>query len=442
MSDVFSKAILKIGKYHSPDGTVEVTPERLRHWEQETKRLQQVGYAIPSHFDHANEIELLEPIAMDVLQRGRNRSAQATVGRLKDFKVAPDGQSAEIILETLTTGARDAVAANAVYVSPVIFPEWKDGAGNVYRDVITSFDLVDHPVDYSQTSFVPAVRMGLSKPYLFSGIRMSVTTIKSRGLQARKKRLNGTLVRLGLDTEQKKKPYDPDGDGDDDSSPETDTDKDGGSGEPGSEAESSEPENGMDDAEGGYDKLDQVLDLLHEFGVTLPDDTSDEELVKHLRVALTALLRNKEQGMDDTAPSGTDPSEVSPQTVAPMIATMSLTGPAKQAVEYAERMYRDSVQQRIEQTLKTGRCTPAEADALRRQMGAVRLSLASDGMPAKGDVEKWLDARSAVPAGVFWTDEQRTQSAQKLSVVEPRTEWTTSSGLSAAEIDEAVKALT
>lgn len=435
MSDVFSKAILKIGTYHSPDGTVEVTPDRLRHWEQETKRLQTVGYAIPSHFDHANEIELLEPIAMDVLQRGRNRSAQATVGRLKDFKVAPDGQSAEIILETLTDGARDAVASNAVYVSPVIFPEWKDGAGNVYRDVITSFDLVDHPVDYSQSSFVPAVRMGLSRPYLFTGIRMSVQTLKSRGLKARKERLNGTLLRLGLDTEPKKKPYDPDGDGDDDSSPETDTDNDGGSGMPEGEMQ--------DQGEEGYDKLDQVLDLLHEFGVTLPDDTSDDELVKHLRVALTALLRNKDEGMADTAnPDPTqDPTAQSPQAVAPMIATMSLTGPARQAVEFADRMYRDTVQQRIENTLRTGRCTPAEADQLRRQMGAVRLSLTSEGIPAKGDVEKWLDARSEVPQGTFWTEEQRTQSAQKLSIVEPRTEWKTSGGLSAAEIEEAVKAL-
>ena len=128
MSDVFSKAILSVGTYHSPDGTVHVTPERLRHWEKQVSKLQEVGYAIPSHFDHANEIDLLSPIDETTLKNRISRSAQATVGKLKSFRVSEDGNSAEIMLETLTPKAKDVVGSNAVYVSPVIFPEWRDGA--------------------------------------------------------------------------------------------------------------------------------------------------------------------------------------------------------------------------------------------------------------------------------------------------------------------------
>ena len=128
----FSKAILKCGTYHSPDGIVDVTPDRLNHWASGIAKLQSVGYSIPSHFDHGSELDLLTPIPNDELARGVSRSAQATVGRLKEFRVSADGQSAEIMLETLTPRAKEAVAANAIYVSPVIFPQWKDGAGNEF----------------------------------------------------------------------------------------------------------------------------------------------------------------------------------------------------------------------------------------------------------------------------------------------------------------------
>lgn len=432
MSDVFSKAILAVGTYHSPDGTVHVTPERLRHWEREVSKLQQVGYAIPSHFNHANEIDLLSPIPDEELKNKISRSAQATVGKLRSFKVSEDGNSAEILLETLTPSAKEAVGSNAIYVSPVIFPEWKDGAGNQYQDVITSFDLVDHPVDYSQSPFVPAIRMGLgSKPYVLRGLKMSLTsTAKQRTAAKRKQRMSLVLQRMGVDPTDKK--------------PGDDNDADNGNP---SKPDSTEPDD--DNAppadmtgDGDYDMVDQVLDLLHEFGVALPEDTNDGNLIQHLRVALTALLRSNDGQSDDTA--GTDPTSAAaqPTPTAPMIATMSLQGPALEAFKWAESQYKTSVTERIKHTLETGRCTPAEADQLNRQMaaGAVKLSLA-DGRPTQGDVEKWLDARAAVPAGTFWTDKQRTESAAKLSLVEPRTEWNSKAGPSAAEKQEATDIL-
>lgn len=471
MSGVFSKSILKVGTYHSPDGTVVVTPERLKHWERETKRLQSVGYAIPSHFDHANDIDLLEPIAMDVLARKQNRSAKATVGKLDSFRVSADGQSAEIVLHTLTSDATESVGKNAVYVSPVIFPEWKDGAGNHFRDVLTSFDLVDHPVDYSQTSFVPAIkmsqavcpaiRMGQSKPY-FLGARMP----KSRSQQARKLRFRQALVtglrRMGSD-------YDPE-DADDDE-PKTKSNAgvgDGGTGDDDSSAPAPKsdetPDPGDDpspteslDVAGNDapDLLDSVLNLLNEFGVALPEDTTDRNLIPHLRVALTALLNAEAkadaedddgvQDMSDPSLPGEAPGGA-PVASAPNIAVMSLQ--QRKALERAEVLekrlhdqHRDATRNALAGLLKTGRCTPAEHDQFCRTLNTVRMSLNDVGDFKPTRVDAFIQDRSAVPEGTFWTDKQRSAPAQKLSVVEAPTEWNGGGGNSAKDINEAIVAL-
>lgn len=464
MSGTFSKSILKVGTYHSPDGVVEVTPERLKHWERETRKLQSVGYAIPSHFDHANELDLLEPIAMDVLERKQERSAKATVGKLDSFRVAPDGQSAEIVLHTLTDDAAKSVAANAVFVSPVIFPEWKDGAGNKYTDVLTSFDLVDHPVDYSQTSFVPAVRMGmsvcpairmgLSQPYLLGPKQMP----KSRSKQARKLRfqnaLRAGLQRMGSD-------YDPEDDDDD-------VTKASAADAPAATAPSSDDTNTPSDdpsptesldvaSNDAPDLLDSVLNLLNEFGVALPQDTTDANLIPHLRVALTALL-SAQAAADDSSDATDDsldsslPSDApagTPMASAPNIAVMSVqTRKTLERADLLEQKLRDQhragITQSLAALLNSGRCTPAEHDQYLRTLQTVRMSVTDTGDFAPTRVDAFIEDRSTIPQGTYWTDKQKTQAAQKLSVVDAPVKWTGGGGSSvssAREIDDAIRAL-
>ena len=175
MAKTFTKSILRAGKtYHGPDAKVTVTPERLRHWAEGVKRLQSAGYEIPMHWDHSAERELLEPIKLDQLKEGRSRSAANTVGVLRSLTVAEDGQSATIHVEPRDEKAREAMEKNRVFVSPVIFPEWTDGANQTHTDAITSVDLVNHPVDYSQGQFEPAdeplccaIRMGLDPAQVY-----------------------------------------------------------------------------------------------------------------------------------------------------------------------------------------------------------------------------------------------------------------------------------
>ncbi len=421
MSETFSKSILKVGTYHSPDGEVVVTPQRLKHWESQVNRLQAVGYAIPSHFDHSSEIDLLEPIAMDVLARKQNRSAAATVGRLQSFRVTPDGQAAEIVLSTLTPKAKEVIESNAVFVSPVIFPEWTDGAGNTYSDVITSFDLVDHPVDYTQTSFQPSTAI------VRCAIRMSAIpmakkvkqTIRQRDAKSRQARFQAA-VRMGLGDDSKTDLPDEANTPSDDSLP----------------ADASGP-----DTPQGPDLLDSVLNLLNDYGVALPPDTTDENLIAHLRAALTALLGSRDDGKDnnDDGNLPSDSTSSTPTESTPAIAAMSVQ--AKAAYAFAEAAYKKQLGDRLTLAVRSGRCTPAQADTQKQALAVVRLSLNNNGTAAQSDLEKWLDWAETVPQGTFWTDEQRTSAAQRLSVVEPRDAWTSTGGLTKAEVDEAVKAI-
>lgn len=386
----FKKTVLEVGTYHSPQGVVEVTPERLKHWESGVKQLQAARYAIPSHFDHSDRLEDLEPIAMDSLKRDmkRKRSAGNTVGRLTDFKVAEDGQSAEIIVETLREDAKQAVESNSVYVSPVIFPEWKDGAGRVYHDVITSVDLVDHPVDYSQSSFTPV-------------LAMSTIPVIRMGLQP---------YRLGLpmemeDEDKKKKP-----ESESEDKPESD--------EPITmemEAEDEtlpDPEPAPEPAPDYSQALADVVGALAKMDIVLPEDTSPENFLDRLHVAL--LTAAAHQGVD----AGAAPGDEQPEAATPAIATMSLA--AQNALKFAEKQHNAQVSRSLDALLKTGRATPAEVNVKRRELSAIKLSLDNDGNPRASDVEKWIDSRRAVPKGTFWTPGQRSQfEAKRLSLVTP-----------------------
>jgi hypothetical protein len=203
---------------------------------------------------------------------------------------------------------------------------------------------------------------------------------------------------------------------------------------------------GIDESE-AFDALDQVLNLLAEFGVTLPDDTDDSTIIRHLRVALTALLNSDkpdDDPMEDEVEDQTNDMPAPapggmPQASAPNIATMSVQQRA--TLTYAENLHKKTVNDRLDALLKTGRCTPAECDKRKRQLQAVKLSLTSDGTPKPSDVEKFIEARECIPEGTMWTAEQRTRAATKLSLVDAPTQWTGGGGPARNEIAEAIEAL-
>lgn len=393
----FTKTVLKVGKYHSPDGVVDVTEGRLRHWAEQHKRLREANQVVPIAWDHASNVDDLSPVALDQFSA---RSAKNTVGHLKEFNLSADGRSAELVLDVHDDVAISKASSNSVFVSPVILNRWRDGAANEYSDVITHVDFVNHPVDHSQGPFVAdaitcGLRLGLSQPHFLKATRMAkasksndknsyhwITTPDGdpvlappvgRGKGNRSKRKGNKkmslLVRRLADSEPMEEPTD-------DSTPD------------------------------GYDNMDEILDLLEEhFNIVVPEDTTDENLVERLHAAILTACAHK--NADNPAESPEAKEEV---TVADTGAsTLSLE--QRGAIEWAQRHHRADVEKRLAAVLDSGRCTPAEFQTRKEGVSTVRLSLDGQGNPVLCDLEKWIADRETIPQGTFWDSKKRTEKA-------------------------------
>ena len=375
----YKKAILHANRdYHSPDGVVRATPARLKQWEANHKRLTAANYAAPTAWDHAADLAGASPVKLS--RKGELPSAEKTVGRLHEFKVAADGNSAEITLAITDPKAKGRVKRNEVYVSPIIMDKWQDGAKNIYEDVITHVDLVTWPVDNSQTPFVP-VEPGT----IACGIRMG-------------------LSRMAFP--------DPDDEKDDDLG-DDDTDPI----EEGEEAPESKPLGNKNPdappAATDNSKTEAVLTGLKQKNIVLPSDfdfTADGAIDIFLAAINSALAAELAAGPKEEPEEEEDSSQGDDvmQVQDPGYAAMSLQ--AKSAFSYAEKQYRGGIATRMSTLLASGRCTPAEATAKDTEVKAVKLSLdATSGEPAKSNLELWIESREAVPAGTFWSPEVRTQ---------------------------------
>lgn len=398
----FKKATLHAGRtYHSPDGDVPVTTDRLKHWEKEHAKLTKNKYIAPIDWDHAADIAGASPVK---LSKGKTRSAKNTVGKLAGFKVAPDGSHAELLLEITDPQAKGRAERNEVYVSPVIFDNWKDGEGNQYKDVITHVDIVNHPVDNSQGPFVP-VEPGT----IACGLRMSLA---GKGIS-----------RMAFPDDEEE------GDEDTDTDP-IEEGEESAAPESAEKNPDSPPKKANDET-----KTAAFIEGMARKNVVLPSDFSFDGdgfldiLVGCINSSIAAeQAAEADKGSDDEEDDPSDGDDVM-QVQDPGYAAMSLQ--AKSAFSFAEKQYRGGIAQRMSSLLASGRCTPAEATAKEAEVRVVKLSLGADGEPAKSDLEKWIESREAVPEGTFWDSKVKTQKLS-LQVHEPPTG---AEGASSEEVD-------
>lgn len=173
----FQKFMLHAGTYFDGNGRrVPYDAKRILRQHETFKRLQSSGYDVPVHFDHSDDPTQVVPV-----KRSNGRSARNTAGILAEFNPSKDGRSAQVVVELSDPKAIQLAESDHVQLSPIILPEWSDGKGQRYQDVITTMDLVNLPADNSQTSFEPvadmiacSLRMGLdggtriSKPFLLA----------------------------------------------------------------------------------------------------------------------------------------------------------------------------------------------------------------------------------------------------------------------------------
>ena len=430
----FRKASLRVGTYHSPDGKVEVTPDRLRHWQRSVRKIQQRGYAIPMHWDHAttDDMDLLEPIKLTTLQENKDRSAKNTVGLLKDFQLAPDGQSATLVVEARTKGAKERMESNSVFVSPVLFDRWKDGSGEVYSDTIGSVDLVDYPVDYSQGPFEPVEAVATQS--MSCVIRMSSAPKK--------------IYRLATMADDKNKDNDPFASADSGS----DSGMDGGSdtGEmdmsdvmdtsPGQESFEATP------ATPSATPVSDVVQSLAQLQIMLPEDTTTENFLERLRPALMTAIAAKVAPAPPPLATQLPPEQQQqgmqeqPQLAdQPYVAAMSAKLRALEAKTIEDG--RAKLKSELNALLKSGRMTPKEFQDVTKKLAVKKMSLSADSMNVEsGDIGVWIESRKALPTGACWDAKSRVERLN-LHRVEAPEGYSAQNGITKQQEDKAVKAL-
>jgi hypothetical protein len=393
----FTKAILKAKTHHAPNGQVVVTPERLKHWADTHALMHSRNWHSSVHFDHQDD-----PAQQQLVQMGPKgkvkRGAANAVGRCVDFKLAPDGLSAEVTLDLPDSKATEKARQNVVEISPVIKGSVKDGDGQEYRDAIVSYDLVTQPVDNTQSKFVE----------VSDAIACSLRMVDDEG--------KSTVYRMGLDD---RKPFgDPSDDDEDDALPDGNDDP--------TEVEDENPD--MPEAEGNDKIAEAIRAHLDQLGAALPSnwtfksDAAAEILLTALKTLVKANQKAEaEAANDDSDNDDSNGDDDMGKLADPGFAALSLK--ANNALAYAEREHRRGITARLEQLAKDGRCTVDECNKHLEAIGTISLSLDDNGQPASSDVEKWIDSRAAVPAGTFWDEATRTANV-KMSLVEPETRQT------------------
>jgi hypothetical protein len=138
----FKKVVINPGKYVSPDGEIDVTPQDIQHWAKTLKEMKKSGLQIPCPWGHQD----LDPNKKEYF------TSKFNSGYIEDF-ICDDKDNLIAILDIPREEDASRIGKTVREVSPQIEQEWRDGSGKVWKNVITHLALVTHPVVSGQENF-------------------------------------------------------------------------------------------------------------------------------------------------------------------------------------------------------------------------------------------------------------------------------------------------
>lgn len=150
------KTILVPGKHASPDGNIQITPERSRAYVEKFQRLKSKGVNFPVCWGHTRHAT---PDNQTFL------ASRFNAGYLQDLFCGPNGEIDAVLdcpaltlegdcLVGYAQTENGAMVKTAIKeVSPGIFNKYRDGQGEVHEDIIGHLALTPLPVQLNQTGF-------------------------------------------------------------------------------------------------------------------------------------------------------------------------------------------------------------------------------------------------------------------------------------------------
>lgn len=363
------KTAVTYGRHVSPDGVVDVTPQRVARWVRQFDAMRKQGIVVPVPWGHQMAAEPADD------DDGRAYLASRyNAGYLKQLIATPTGLDVVADLPALDVDAGgnviDPKERTAIREVSAGIGDWQDGKGRVWRDCIIHLALTPLPVWAGQTGFS---RLGTRARNL----------TRLGGVAGRFFRLGGTPV-----ADEKDEPIE-------------DIEE--------ISEEMMEPD-GEEIFEEGITapnpKDEMVMSIkgkLAEMGITLPETTDAANFLEHLDVALS-VLQGKigvtggaaevvEEPMEPMEPPVEEPAPSSPM----MMGTLSPRERTLLATE--NRRARTLRLKRIDRLVARGIPGTLAAD-LRHRAERTNLSLLASGAFSRPAIDRELDTlEAALPKG-------------------------------------------
>ncbi len=368
----FKKAVAAPGTYQTPEGLASVSPARIQHWHDTTQKLLARGYRPPVSWGHVSKAV---PATEDDQQYW---SARYLAGKVVGSQIAPDGtliyeldcpgvesENGRIIgMAELPDGKRVKTAIEEVSIGA---RNWTDGAGQEWQDAPIHLALTPLPV------WVPE---GGQPPF---------EPVETRSAQ--NFGMGNLLYRFATNSTK----------------------------EPDMTDEKETTSDTSESAQDSGSSLKKVLGLLANCGLTLPDDTTPENLIERLLVACTV-----KDGNGDV-----EEAEVKEETEPVMLSTLRDPVAKAMAARLADQDRKTRLA-RVDALVARG-LPASEARSLREQITKVQFSLTAAGeiltppvedqlallervMPKDGFQALYLG--QAIPGAVEATPPEETEQGQ------------------------------
>ena len=143
---LLEKEIIAPDEYHTPDGVVRATPARIRHWYRQGQKMLGKRLQIPIPWEHQDDAKP-RTAAQKLAEQ-----AEYNVGFVRRYFLDKDGRL-WAVLDIRDEKTAEHIARDVRYVSPELDPEFTDGDGQVWKDVITHVAITPHPVAHRQSPF-------------------------------------------------------------------------------------------------------------------------------------------------------------------------------------------------------------------------------------------------------------------------------------------------
>lgn len=423
----FKKEILKSGIYQSPDGEIHITEDRINKWVSNFDRMKIAGLKIPLPWGHNSRGQPLSSDEKEFLESKYN------AGYVESFSNENGSLVALVDVPRLEDSSR--VGTIVQEVSPQIETAWKDGKGKTWTDVITHLALVTHPVVAGQPNFVEIIED--SKLPAFA-MRLSLKDYKSQDKDNSDKdtkdkdnsdKNNSDKNNSDKDNKNKKE----------DNMEEEDKDK----------KEKTEPEGTKSKETPSGGNSSELLDLLAEIGLVLPDDIEvPEGPFKDCLMTAALTMKHKLEELDgeddplanlelpQEGDKGGNPleglnaqtpppvPEQAPKEEQPTMAMSLSTNKDKEPVKPQEitldentktrmSLYEKKIEESdrksmlsdIEVLLRSGKITPVVANKLKSGVQKYRMSLSDENSPIQDQIETF----KLLPEGHAWSDNDKVR---------------------------------